>query len=163
MVTAFILLLASPAELSCTGGGRHLLSPITVSSCLGLSGKAGVCLVGCEPNASLLPGNLCSCVGRAGEAQDLQTRLQVSTTAASGPKSCLFLSLWCLQSPPAPEECGIWDFWVQFPVQVRGSVSPACSEGVRWHQDSLAVEVACCWTLTLLSHSPVPLRKVSAS
>ena len=49
-------------------------------------------------------------------------------------------------SLPAPEECGVWAFWVQFPVQVCGSVSPA--ENVKQHQDSLVVEMLC---LTVLS------------
>ena len=85
-----------------------------------------------------------------GEARALQTRLQISTTAASGPTSFLFLSSQCSQNPPALE---VWDLGLLFPVQACGSVSPACSEDGRQHQDSLAVKVVCRWTLAVLSCS----------
>lgn len=35
----------------------------------------------------------------------------------------------------------MWDLWVQRLVQICGSVSPACGEGVRQHHDSLSVRV----------------------
>lgn len=55
MVTAFILLLDSPAELSCSGGGRHHLSSVTVPW-LVLSEKMEFAFS--IPCASILPGNL---------------------------------------------------------------------------------------------------------
>lgn len=149
MVTAFIFL-ASPTELSCTGGGRHQSSPITVASWLLLSGKAGVCVLssleGCELNTSFLPENLRSPVKRGG----LQTRLQVSTVAAFGPVSFLFL-LWCPQSLSAPEEFGTGSFCAQLPMQARGSVSPACSGDWRQHQVSVTIKVVCCCAQSAVS------------
>lgn len=54
MVTAFILL-DSPTELSCSGGGKHQLSSVTVPW-LVLSEKTEFAFS--TPCASLLPGNL---------------------------------------------------------------------------------------------------------
>lgn len=58
MVTAFILLLASPTELSCAAGGRQQLSLTAASSRLELRGElvfaSSPALVGWELNTSPL-------------------------------------------------------------------------------------------------------------
>lgn len=83
-------------------------------------------LVGCESNASRLPGNLCSCAGRAGEARDLQPRLEESGTSGFGSsgfgfpslqwgceaasrqpgcKGCVLSDVSCAQSLSSPLSC----------------------------------------------------------
>lgn len=147
MVTAFILLLDSPAALSCSGGGRHQLSSVTVPWLVLSEKMEFVFFLSHVPQSCQ---EICSSVGMGRGSTSPSDYITSQHNSSFWANILLFLS-WYPQSLPAPEECGIWAFCVQFPVQICGSVSPR--ENKKQHQDSLFVKILC---LTVLSSCSLP-------